>query len=78
MDTILPDLGTAEEAGRQAFCHHNPTVYSFACRWRLLLPAAKKSLFSIETYSLSLIVGPYADSSKLSYSYCMDHHLHPS
>ena len=38
----------------------------FAYRWRLLSHAVSKNLFSIETHPLSLIVGPYADSSKLS------------
>ena len=37
-----------------------------------LWPPALQGLFLLLTHTLSLIVRPYADSSELSYSYCMD------
>ena len=41
--------------------------HSFACRWRLWMPAAIESLL-IKIHTLSLIVRPYADSFKFSYT----------
>ena len=49
------------------FGHHNPTVCSLACRWRLRSALrAEQESFSIETHPISLIVGPHADSSEMS------------
>ena len=62
------DVYNGLAAGPLTLGHHNPTVCSFACRWRLRLPLVNKSLFSIETHPLYLIVGPYTDSSKVSYT----------
>ena len=48
------------------------THHGLACRWRLRSALrAEQESFSIETHPLSLIIGPYADSSELSYSYCV-------
>ena len=47
-----------------ALGHHNHIVCSFACRWRWSWHAVKKSLFSIETPHLSLIVGPYVTAQR--------------
>ena len=63
-DTIPPDWPSLQS---RPFVHHNPTVCSFACRWRLRWALwAEKDSSSIVTHPPSLIVGPYADNSELS------------
>ena len=67
-DTILPDLCTVEKAGLwpsplsrpvvgpSALGHHNPTVCSLACRWRLQLDQESFSTESgplLELWALS-------------------------
>ena len=74
-DTILPDLGTAEQARLRP--SQKRTVSSadnilphqgFTFPLATTIACADRESFWIETHPLSLIIGPYADSSELSYT----------
>ena len=67
MDTILPDLGTAEQGGLRSSQKH-PTSPQLCLPLAATIACGNQESFSIKTQHLSWIVRFYADSSKLSYT----------